>query len=76
MNEEYWSALDELVIRNGIEIDRPKGTAHLHFPDLIYLVDYGFILETSTADGQGIDIFRGSGTEPKNRWNSLHVRLY
>lgn len=63
MNRLYWEALDALIEKNGIEIDRPKGTAHPRFPDLIYRVDYGFIPGTSASDGQGIDVFRGSGNE-------------
>lgn len=65
MNERYWQALDDLVREHGIIIDRPKGTAHPRFPDLIYTVDYGYIPGTSASDGQGIDIFRGDDPEPR-----------
>lgn len=64
-NQHYWEAFDALIQKNGITIDRPKGTAHPRFPDLIYRVDYGFIPGTSASDGQGIDVFRGSGTEAR-----------
>ncbi len=65
MNEKYWKSLDEFIIQNGIEIDRPKGSAHPRFSDMIYLVDYGFVPGTSASDGQGIDVFRGSDTKSK-----------
>lgn len=65
-NVEKWKkSLDELIIQNGIEIDRPKGSAHPRFPDMIYLVDYGFVPGTSASDGQGIDVFRGIDTKSK-----------
>lgn len=57
--EKFWNSLDKLIETKGIEIDRPKGTAHPRFPDLIYKVDYGFIPGTQASDKQGIDIFRG-----------------
>ena len=60
-NVEFWSALDELVRDSEIVIDRPKGSAHPRYPDFIYEVDYGFLKHTSSADGEGIDVWVGSG---------------
>ncbi|MBR3383372.1 MAG: inorganic pyrophosphatase [Clostridia bacterium] len=44
-----------------IVIDRPKGSAHPRFPDFIYRVDYGYLKDTSSMDGAGIDVWVGSG---------------
>ena len=60
-NSEFWQALDELVRTSEIVIDRPKGTAHPRFPDLIYQVDYGYLKDTASMDGAGIDVWVGSG---------------
>ena len=60
-NEEFWKALDELVNNSEIVIDRPKGTAHPKYPDFIYKVDYGYLKDTSSMDGGGIDVWVGSG---------------
>ena len=60
-NIEFWNALDELVNNSEIVIDRPKGTSHPKFPDFIYLVDYGYLKDTSSMDGAGIDVWVGSG---------------
>lgn len=60
-NEAFWSALDELVAQSEIVIDRPKGTAHPTFPDFIYEVDYGYLKNTSSMDGGGIDVWVGTG---------------
>ena len=60
-NSEFWQALDELVRTSEIVIDRPKGTAHPRFPDLIYQVDYGYLKDTASMDGAGIDVWVGNG---------------
>lgn len=60
MNNEFWNALDELVKNSEIVIDRPKGTAHPKFPDFIYKVDYGYLKDTTSMDGGGIDVWVGT----------------
>ena len=60
-NEDFWKALDELVSSSEIVIDRPKGSAHPRFPAFIYKVDYGYLKDTSSMDGAGIDVWVGSG---------------
>jgi inorganic pyrophosphatase len=60
-NSEFWDALDQLVNESEIVIDRPKGTAHPKFPDFIYRVDYGYLKNTASMDGAGIDVWVGSG---------------
>ena len=60
-NIEFWNALDELVNNSEIIIDRPKGTAHPKYPDFIYRVDYGYLKDTTSMDGAGIDVWVGSG---------------
>ena len=59
-NPDFWVALDALVTSGKIVIDRPKGSAHPKFPSLTYEVDYGYIENTSSMDGEGIDVWRGS----------------
>ena len=62
-NEDFWKALDELVNNSDIIIDKPKGTAHPKYPNFIYKVDYGYLKETSSMDGAGIDVWVGSGVK-------------
>jgi inorganic pyrophosphatase len=60
MNQyNFWETIDKLIFEFGITIDRPKGTSHPRFPSLIYPIDYGFINNTHSQDGYGIDIFIG-----------------
>ena len=58
---EFWNTLDELVSNSEIVIDRPKGTSHPKYPDFIYRVDYGYLKDTSSMDGAGIDVWVGIG---------------
>jgi inorganic pyrophosphatase len=63
MNNEFWTALDNLVNQSEIVIDRPKGTAHPKYSDFIYKVDYGFLKNTTSMDGAGIDVWVGTDEE-------------
>jgi inorganic pyrophosphatase len=60
INNEFWKALDELVSNSEIVIDRAKGTAHPNYPDFIYRVDYGYLKNTTSMDGGGIDVWVGT----------------
>ncbi len=60
-SDAFWNALDELALGSEIVIDRPKGSAHPRFPDFIYPLDYGYLKNTSSMDGAGIDVWLGSG---------------
>ena len=58
-NERFWQSFDELVKAKPIAIDRPAGSAHPRYPDLIYPLDYGYLDETQSMDGGGIDVWVG-----------------
>lgn len=60
-NDDFWKALDELVNNSEIVIDRPKGSAHPKYPSSVYQVNYGYLKETTSMDGKGIDVWVGSG---------------
>lgn len=60
-DKDFWLALDELVAQSEIIIDRPKGSAHPRYPELIYRVDYGYLKDTTSMDGGGIDVWVGTG---------------
>jgi inorganic pyrophosphatase len=56
----FWTTLDSLVAACAPRIDRPRGTHHPRYPDLIYPLDYGYLEGTLSPDGGGIDIWVGS----------------
>ncbi|HEX3078102.1 MAG TPA: inorganic pyrophosphatase [Lachnospiraceae bacterium] len=66
MNDNaFWSTLDILVGKSEVVIDRPKGTAHPRYPEFIYKVDYGYLRNTTSMDGGGIDVWRGTDSEQR-----------
>ena len=60
-NDDFWYTLDSLINTSEIVIDRPRGSAHPNFPDFIYPLDYGYMKDTASMDGAGIDVWVGSG---------------
>jgi len=56
----FWVAVDTIVGSSEIVIDRPKGSHHPHFPSIVYPVDYGYLANTRSMDGGGIDVWAGS----------------
>ena len=65
METLFWSRLDELIESSEIVIDRPKGTRHPRYPDLIFPLDYGYLKGTTGGDGDGIDIWMGTAAHRK-----------
>ena len=64
-NDDFWTALDELVAETKIVIDRPKGSKHPRFPHIIYKIDYGYLENTSSMDGSEIDVWVGTIKDKK-----------
>ena len=61
MNEGFWQAIDKIVDESEIVIDRPVGSAHPRYSHIIYEVAYGYLKNTQSMDGSGIDVWLGSG---------------
>lgn len=59
-NISFWQEMNQLVITSSITIDRPKGTSHPRYADVIYPFDYGYLENTTASDGGGIDVWIGS----------------
>ena len=73
-NDEFWDALDQLVAGTEIVIDRPKGSAHPRHPGFIYRVDYGYLKDTSSMDGGGIDLQIAAGWNRTTRDNIVDAK--
>ncbi len=58
----FWTRFDELLESNELVIDRPRGTTHPRYPDVVYPLDYGYLTGVSGGDGDGLDVWRGSLT--------------
>ncbi|MGN1021616.1 MAG: inorganic pyrophosphatase [Aristaeellaceae bacterium] len=69
----FWAALDRLMAGSRLVIDRPRGTAHPRYPDMIYPLDYGYLQDTAAMDGGGIDVW--SGSDPARRLDAIMVTV-
>ena len=61
----FWQRLDELLATSKIVIDRPKGSRHPRFPEIVYQIDYGYLDATTSTDGEGLDVWLGSDPEQR-----------
>lgn len=59
-DEDFWSRLTSFVSRASVVVDRPKGSAHPQIPGLIYPLDYGYLTNLRSGDGDGVDVWIGS----------------
>jgi inorganic pyrophosphatase len=76
MQVEFWNVLDQLLAACPLVIDRPKGTCHPRYPELIYPLDYGYLQGSTTIDGGGLDAWRGSLPEGALTALALTVDLH
>lgn len=56
----FWHHVEHLLATSDVIIDRPAGSSHPRYPDIIYPLDYGYLAGTTAADGDGIDLWLGS----------------
>jgi len=56
----FWYSMQQLLITNSLVLDRPKGSPHPRYPHIIYPLDYGYLDNTTSSDGGGIDVWLGS----------------
>ena len=47
-----------------VRVDRPLGSAHPEYPELIYPVNYGYVPGTRAGDGEEQDAYILGPTEP------------
>ena len=71
--QRFWSMGDRLVSEHAMIIDRPGGSAHPRFPDIVYTFDYGYLDGTGAIDGDGVDCWRGS--LPSNRTTGAIITI-
>jgi inorganic pyrophosphatase len=64
-DENFWMAIDRLVSENPVEIDRVQGMVHPLYPDMVYPLDYGYLVGTTASDGGGIDVWVGTSGDKR-----------
>ena len=61
MTAALWADLRQLAADHTVVVDRAAGTAHPEHDWIVYPLDYGFLDGTVAADGDGLDVWLGSG---------------
>ncbi len=56
-----WARWENALRAGSITLDRPKDTVHPAYPDIRYPLNYGFLEATTSGDGDGVDVFVGTG---------------
>ena len=59
-DQDFWCRLASFVSEGSVVVDRPKGSAHPRIPGLIYPLDYGYLTNLRSGDGDGVDVWIGS----------------
>lgn len=59
----------------SVRIDRPIGSAHPRFPDLVYPVDYGFVPGSWAADGSEVDAYVLGPDRPLDRFSGPCIAI-
>src|SRR5919109_2768153 len=66
----FWQSMNQLLITNAVALDRPKGTSHPRHPELVYPRDYGYLENTASSDGGGIDVWLGTLSTVRGKDNT------
>ena len=76
VGSDFWVCLEQLVESCPVIIDRPKGSTHPNYPDVIYPLDYGYLQGTTSSDGAGIDVWHGSKNDTLIKGVIITIDLY
>lgn len=56
-------------------VDRPLGSRHPHFPDMIYPINYGFVEGVLTGDGEEQDAYILGVSKPVSSYTGIVVAI-
>ena len=59
-NKRLFEHYDKLYAQSKIIVDRPKGSEHPRYPQIVYELDYGYLDGTKSSDNEGIDVWLGT----------------
>ncbi len=58
-----------------VVVDRPLGSAHPEYPELIYEVNYGYVPGTLAPDGEPLDVYILGADRPLERCTAKVIAL-
>jgi inorganic pyrophosphatase len=59
-SDSFWDAADHLLATSELVVERPLGSRHPRFDDIVYPLDYGHLTNTTGGDGAEVDMWLGS----------------
>lgn len=62
-HDDFWKLADLLIREDAIVVERPKGTTHPKFPQLVYPIDYGYVNNIHSSDGEELDVWIGTNDD-------------
>ena len=68
----YKEYLDKII---EVKIDRPIGSAHPKYPDHIYLVNYGYVPNTISGDGEELDCYILGEYKPLQKYKGKCIAI-
>lgn len=57
-------------------VDRPLGSAHPNYPDMIYPINYGYVDGIFAADGEEQDVYIFGTGEPLETYTGTVIAVY
>lgn len=76
MKKKSHSALDAYLGKTvKIEIDRPMGSTHPQYPNMVYPVNYGYIPGTEGGDGEEVDVYLLGVDQPVQEYTAKVVAV-
>ena len=61
---DFWSRLDLMLDSSAVVIDRPAGSRHPRYQNIVYPLDYGYLEGVTGGDAQALDLWRGHLPDP------------
>lgn len=58
-----------------VKIDRPLGSSHPNYPDLIYLANYGYVPNTVSGDGEELDCYILGEYKPLKEYKGVCIAV-
>ena len=71
--ERYKNIIGSIVTGT---VDRPLGTAHPDYPDMIYPINYGYVGGIFAADGEEQDVYIFGTDEPIETFTGKVIAVY
>jgi len=56
VSDAFWRLADRLAATHALVIDRPAGSRHTVYGDLVYPLDYGYLIGHRGRDGDPLDV--------------------